>query len=114
MDRNLQARIDEFVAPWSGFSGLFERLSCRILRLRTEREWQQADLAEALGIHRVTLASYERGEKVPPLRVLVGLACLFELDLETLVYGPRGAAGARRDPRRVAPARALSLVRFDP
>jgi transcriptional regulator with XRE-family HTH domain len=113
MDAKMVAEIEELIAPRGGFYGLFEELGQRIARLRASREWNQDELAALLGVSRWTLSNYEQGTQVPTLRCLLILAHLFHLDLDTLVFGTRGASGVRREPVRVVPARALSLVRFD-
>jgi DNA-binding XRE family transcriptional regulator len=109
MDEKLQSQID----PWSGFSGLCKQLGRRICRLRTNRGWQQANLAAALGIHRTTLCDYEKGKGAPSLRVLVGLALLFDLDLEVLILG-RSVRRRRETTESVPFPAGIPPVRFDP
>ena len=52
----------------------------RMRALRRREQWSQQDLADKLGVHRVTLARWELGEVEPPQEMAEKLAELFEVD----------------------------------
>jgi len=52
----------------------------RIRELREAKGWTQDDLAEAAGIHRVTIAKYEAGKVEPKSTSLSRLAAALEVD----------------------------------
>ena len=57
----------------------------RIRALRQEKGLTQKQVAEWLGVHVRTYGELERGCRVPKLRMLVGLADLFETSVDYLV-----------------------------
>ena len=57
----------------------------QLLKLRTERNLLQKDVAEAVGIALHTYQRYEYGEREPQLSNLVKLADLFDVSLDELV-----------------------------
>lgn len=52
----------------------------RIKQLREAKKWTQDDLAEAAGIHRVTIAKYEAGKVEPKSTSLSRLAAALDVD----------------------------------
>lgn len=54
---------------------------------RLEREWTQADLAEALGVSRQTVISIERGRFDPSLPLAFLIARIFDCTIED-VFAP--------------------------
>ena len=59
-----------------------------IARLRTQKDWSQGDLADALGISRQSISKWETDTSIPELEKLIKLSELFGVTLD--------AAGARR------------------
>ncbi len=56
----------------------------RLKVLRAERDWTQADLAEALSVSRQTVNAIEKGKFDPSLPLAFKLARLFELPIEQI------------------------------
>lgn len=52
----------------------------RIKRLRQERGWSQAQLANRLDVHQEQISGYERGIRVPQTDLLIRIADLFNVD----------------------------------
>lgn len=59
-----------------------------IARLRTQKDWSQGDLADALGISRQSISKWETDTSIPELEKLIKLSELFGVTLDQL--------GARR------------------
>jgi transcriptional regulator with XRE-family HTH domain len=55
----------------------------RLQNSRLQRGWKQARLAEELGVKLRTLISWETGERVPTVGIVVRLGALLETDLLT-------------------------------
>jgi transcriptional regulator with XRE-family HTH domain len=66
---------------------LHESLGPRIARLRAQRGWTQADLAERLAASRVAVSHFEMGLALPSERTMVLLAGLFKQEPHELVAG---------------------------
>jgi transcriptional regulator with XRE-family HTH domain len=78
---------------------LHESLGPRIARLRAQRGWTQADLAERLAASRVAVSHFELGLALPSERTVVLLAGLFRQEPHELVAGTSyPAAKAERLP----------------
>ena len=60
-------------------------LGRNVSRIRREHKFTQEDLAEKVGIHRVTLARIETGRVTPPSTVLINLAQVLGVSSDTLV-----------------------------
>lgn len=58
-----------------------------IVRLRTQRNWSQGDLADALDISRQSVSKWETDASVPELEKLLKLSELFGVTLDELVRG---------------------------
>jgi putative transcriptional regulator len=56
----------------------------RLKVLRAERDWSQADLAEALSVSRQTINAIETGKYDPSLPLAFGIARLFGLSIEEI------------------------------
>lgn len=57
----------------------------KIRQLREERNIQQSELAEYLGIAQPVLSRYEYGIKVPSLSLAISMADYFDISLDELV-----------------------------
>ncbi len=62
-------------------------LGQNIVRLRTQKNWSQGDLADALDISRQSVSKWETDASVPELDKLLKLSELFGVTLEELVRG---------------------------
>ena len=71
----------------SGKEKTLENLGKRIVRLRLERRWTQADLAQCLGVARERVSQWERGKHAPRLEFLLTMAQTFQISLDELVTG---------------------------
>lgn len=58
----------------------------RLKVLRAERNWSQADLAEALDVSRQTVNALETGKYDPSLPLAFKLARLFALPIEAIFF----------------------------
>ena len=58
-----------------------------IVRLRTQKNWSQGDLADALGISRQSVSKWETDASTPELDKLMKLSELFGVTLDALVRG---------------------------
>lgn len=56
----------------------------RLKVLRAERNWNQADLAEALGVSRQSVNAIETGRFDPSLPLAFRIADLFDLPIEAI------------------------------
>ena len=61
------------------------RLGRRLVQLREQRRWDQADLAAQSGIGRVHISQLENGKEEVGLRTLEILAISFELSVSELL-----------------------------
>lgn len=61
----------------------------RIKRLRQERNWSQAQLAQRLAVHQKQVSGYERNVHVPSVEVLIRLAELLNVSLDYLAFENR-------------------------
>lgn len=59
----------------------------RIGRLRKAKGWSQKMLGEKLGKKVSTISAYETNAKLPSADCLIAMADLFDVSLDTLVYG---------------------------
>ncbi|NJD06121.1 MAG: helix-turn-helix transcriptional regulator [Methylococcaceae bacterium] len=64
-------------------------LGDRIKRLRQERNWSQAQLAQRLDVHQKQVSGYERNVHVPSVEVLIRLAELLDVSLDYLAFEDR-------------------------
>ena len=73
----------------------------RLKVLRAERDWTQADLAEALAVSRQTVNAIENGKFDPSLPLAFKTARLFNMTIEEIfqdeqVAGPTAGCGPSR------------------
>ena len=90
-------------------------LGANIVRLRTQKNWSQGDLADALDISRQSVSKWETDTSIPELDKLLKLAELFGVTLDELVCGENAAkagsepaaqaASASVTPQQAAPQR---------
>ena len=70
-----------------------------IVRLRTQKNWSQGDLADALDISRQSVSKWETDASIPELDKLLKLSELFGVTLDELVRGedaPKSETAAAR------------------
>lgn len=60
-----------------------------IKRLRQEKGWSQAQLANKLNVHQKQISGYERNIHVPSTDVIIRAAKLFDVSLDYLVFEER-------------------------
>ena len=65
----------------------------RIKRLRQERGWTQAEVAEKVSIHQKQISTYERGVTSPSTDVLIKLAEVFDVTLDYLAFESQHLTG---------------------
>ena len=58
----------------------------RLKKLRQERGWTQAELADNVHIHQKQISTYERGVTSPSTDVLIKLAEVFDVTLDYLAF----------------------------
>jgi putative transcriptional regulator len=66
----------------------------RLKVLRAERDWSQADLAEALDVSRQTVNALETGKYDPSLPLAFKIARLFGLTIEQIFFDDDAAKEA--------------------
>lgn len=113
----LEQSDPEFRAAWA-LEGPKLKLGLNVYRLRSERDWTQAELAARAGMSQPRIAEIERGDGNPKFETLIRLANAFGVSLSALVAAepiaapltPAGAPGrgAARRPVRRAPSGAPS------
>ena len=62
------------------------RLTNRIKELRSEREWTQQQLADAVGVSRQSINSIERNRYVPSLELALQFARVFRCPIESMFW----------------------------
>jgi len=62
----------------------------RLKILRAERNWSQAELAEALDVSRQTVNAIENGKYDPSLPLAFKMADLFDLSIEEIFFPKEG------------------------
>lgn len=61
----------------------------RVKRLRMERGWSQAQLAQRLDVHPKQVSGWERGAHVPSTEVLIRIADVLGVSLDYLAFENR-------------------------
>lgn len=80
----------------------------RVVRLRMERGWSQAELARRLDVDRSRLSRWERGTHMPPIETLCELSELFGVTLDFLISGQTGLQQQMSRSQRKTAARHLN------
>ena len=75
-----------------------------IVRLRTQKNWSQGDLADALDISRQSVSKWETDASIPELDKLLKLSELFGVTLDELVRGEDAPKAETTPPPQAAPA----------
>ena len=70
----------------------------RLRRLRQKKGWSQVELAEKLGVHRMTLSRWEAGKGDPPIEVAASMSEIFGVDPDWLFEVDPEPRLARDDP----------------
>ena len=78
-----------------------------IVRLRTQKNWSQGDLADALDISRQSVSKWETDASIPELDKLLKLSELFGVTLDELV---RGGDAPKAEPTPIAQAAPASFT----
>lgn len=92
-------------------TALLEAIGTRLRRIRLDRDWTQARVAERAGLDRTTVGALERGETSGPLALIALLRALGRLEvLAPLLEEPRPSPldvvrGRRRTRKRASPER---------
>ena len=84
-------------------------LGTTIKKLRKGSGMTQEDLAKALGLKRVTIATFETGRANPSLDVVRNMARLFQVSVDALLNengetAPSAVRGRPRHPEKPTPA----------
>lgn len=53
--------------------------------LRKERDWSQEDVAERIGVNKMTISGYETGKRRPSFETLDALAQVFDVSFDYLL-----------------------------
>ncbi|NLB90761.1 MAG: helix-turn-helix transcriptional regulator [Clostridiales bacterium] len=64
-----------------------QKIVDRLVELRKRHSLSQEEVAEVLGISRQAVSKWERGESSPDTENLIGLANLYQLTIDALLYG---------------------------
>lgn len=83
-----------------------------IRKLREEKGWTQQVLGKKLGKKTSTISAYETNAKLPSVDCLIEMAELFDVSLDTLVYGNRSNMISIRALRPEQKNRFRSLRKF--
>ena len=75
-----------------------------IVRLRTQKNWSQGDLADALNVSRQSVSKWETDASIPELDKLLKLSELFGVTLDELVRGGDAPKEEPASPQQAAPA----------
>ncbi len=67
-------------------------MKSRLKVLRAERDWSQADLADALGVSRQSVNAIETGKYDPSLPLAFRIARIFGLSIEEVFMDPEAEA----------------------
>ena len=62
-------------------------LGRNLKRLRKENNLTQEDLANSLSISRQAICMWERGERMPKIRMLTKVSKIFDVSLDQIVNG---------------------------
>ena len=65
-----------------------------VKQLRQERGWSQQEVADRVGLNKMTISQYENGKRKPSFEMIEALAEVFHVDLNYLL-SPRGRTQTR-------------------
>lgn len=85
-------------------------LISRIRELRTDAGYTQIEVSSKLNIQRQTYCNYESGLRMPPLEIIVALADLYGVTVDSLIRGTATPAKAPADPLAALPKAARRLL----
>ena len=71
-------------------------------QIRMMKKMTQEEVAEKIGLTRQAVSSYENGKRQPGMDILMSLAELYEVELETILYGIKEREKGRRRVKRAA------------
>lgn len=60
--------------------------SKKIVELRKEKDWSQAELAKKVGVHQRYISSWETDKSMPHAETLIKLAQVFEVSTDYLLF----------------------------
>jgi transcriptional regulator with XRE-family HTH domain len=74
-------------------------ISEKIVQLRKERDWSQAELGKRMGVDQRYISTWETGKNVPQFENLIKLAQVFGVSLDYLVFNnvPRSGTSSIKD-----------------
>lgn len=56
-----------------------------VKQLRQERGWSQQEVADRVGLNKMTISQYENGKRKPSFEMIEALAAVFHVDLNYLL-----------------------------
>lgn len=59
--------------------------SQNVKNLRLEKGWSQQDLADRVGLNKMTISQYENGKRKPSFEIVMALAHVFNSDMNYLL-----------------------------
>ena len=57
----------------------------RLKALRAERGWSQQEVADKVGLNKMTISQYENAKKKPSFEMIIALANIFNVDMNYLL-----------------------------
>ena len=75
-----------------GYDSLYKELGRRVANARNGAKLKQAELAEQVGLTRVSIANIESGRQRPPLHLLWQIAAVVKEDLFKIIPNPMDVA----------------------
>ena len=82
----------------------------KIIQLRTQKNWSQGDLADALDVSRQSVSKWETDASIPELGKLLKLSELFDVTLDELV---RGEDLSKKETETAAQSMSTSFERLE-
>lgn len=79
----------------------------KIVELRKQKNWGQADLAKAVGASRDIIGKYERGENSPSVEMAFKIASVFDVPLDYLIGEGKHASYNKETVKRLEEIEAL-------
>lgn len=88
-----------------------KNIHTNLKELRIERGFTQKEAAERIGLTRQAISGYESGKRQPGIDILMKLAEIYEVSIETILYGPREHT-EKQKLKRIAIAAAVIFFTF--